>query len=86
MQGNAKYNHWVFTGPDGHLTENAKAACQYLYIDPTDLVPRTLDYFKEAKNCNEQLARINFERYEDRRKSKIKMIEETERSGMLQAL
>jgi len=57
-----------------------------LFIDPADLVQRTLDFFKEEKKCNEQIARINFERYEDRRKSKIKMIEETIRNGMLTAL
>ena len=57
-----------------------------MFIDPADLVQRTLDYFKEEKKCNEQIARINFERYEDRRKSKIKMIEETIRNGMLTAL
>lgn len=45
-----------------------------------------MDYFKEEKKCNDQIARINFERYEDRRKSKIKMIEETIRNGMLTAL
>lgn len=57
-----------------------------MFIDPADLVPRTLEYFKEEKRCNEQIAKINFERYEDRRKSKIKMIEETIRNGMLTAL
>lgn len=79
-------NHWVFASGDCSLTEEAKAACAYLFIDPDDLVPRTLDSFKEEKKCNEQIAKINFERYEDRRKSKIKMIEETIRNGMLTAL
>ena len=76
----------MFASSDGALTEDAKAACAYLFTDPADLVQRTLDYFKEEKKCNEQIARINFERYEDRRKSKIKMIEETIRNGMLTAL
>jgi len=86
QQQTQKVNHWVFASSDGTLTEDAKAACAYLFIDPADLKPRTLEYFKEEKKCNEQIAKINFERYEDRRKSKIKMIEETIKNGMLTAL
>jgi hypothetical protein len=77
----------VFSSADcTELKEDAKAACAYLFIDPDDLVPRTLESFKEEKRCNDQIAQINYARYEDRRKSKIKMIDETIKNGMLIAL
>jgi hypothetical protein len=44
----------VFASADcTELKEDAKAACAYLFIDPADLVPRTLESFKEEKKCND---------------------------------
>lgn len=51
------YNMHVFSSADcTELKEDARAACAYLFIDPDDLVPKSLESFKEEKRCNDQIA------------------------------
>ena len=69
----------VYTA-DG-ITEDAQQVCKLLKIDPSTLMPRGMDSFKE-KGASEMVVQIRYQHYEEKRKGKVALIEQTIKNGM----
>jgi len=83
-----KASRYVFNTVDGHLVVNddAKLACSFFEIDPQSLIQRTLDSFKEDGKVADDIAKIRLQHFEERRKRKIRTIEDVIKYGVLNAL